>query len=91
MPAERDFSHRTLVEKLGVKPESRVSLIRMDDAGFLEELRTAGADLAMGGRRKQSNLIFLGVESMRDLGRIGGLEPSMARESSFVGTDCSVG
>jgi hypothetical protein len=82
MPADRDFSHRSLVEKLGVKPESRVSLIRMDDPGFLEELRAAGADLAMGGRRKQSDLIFLGVESLRDLGKIGGLEPSMARDGA---------
>jgi hypothetical protein len=82
MPSERDFSSRSLVEKLGVKPESRVSLLGMDDVGFLEELRAAGADLAVGRRRKQSDLIFLGVESMRDLGKIRGLEPSMASDGA---------
>jgi hypothetical protein len=82
MPGERDFSHRSLVEKLGVKPDSRVSLLGMEDGGFLEELRAAGADLSVGRRRKQSDLIFLGVESIRDLGRIRGLEPSMARDGA---------
>jgi hypothetical protein len=82
MPGERDFSHRSLVEKLGVKPDSRVSLLGMEDGGFLEELRAAGADLSVGRRRKQSDLIFLGVESIRDLGKIRGLEPSMARDGA---------
>src|SRR5436190_445705 len=78
MAGERDFSHRSLVEKLGVRAGSRVSVLGMAEAGFLEQLRSAGADLSVGRRRKQSDLIFLAVESMRELRRIGSLEPSMA-------------
>jgi hypothetical protein len=79
---ERHFSHRTLIEKLGIKVGHRVSVLGAGDESFLEMLRSAGADLSVGRRRKQSDHLFLAVESMRDLARIGGLEPSMARNGA---------
>jgi hypothetical protein len=80
--AERDFSHRTLIEKLGVKESHRVSVLGVDDERFLEMLRSAGADLSVGRRRKQSDHLFLAVESTKDLAKIGGLERSMARNGA---------
>jgi hypothetical protein len=82
MSGDRDFSHRTLIEKLGVKEGHRVSVLGVDDAGFLDTLRSAGADLSVGRRRKWSDHLFLLVESMKDLAKIGGLEPSMARNGA---------
>jgi hypothetical protein len=82
MAADRDFSHRSLVEKLVVTPGARVSVLGMGEEGFLEQLRAAGADLSVGRRRKRSDLIFLGVASMQDLRRIDALEPSMARDGA---------
>ena len=79
---ERDFSHRTLIEKLGVKEGHRVSVLGAGDDHFLAMSRSAGADLSVGRRRKQSDHLFLAVESMKDLARIGGLEPSMARNGA---------
>jgi hypothetical protein len=79
---ERDFSHRTLIEKLGIKVGHRVSVLGVGDESFLEMLRSAGADLSVGRRRKRSDHLFLAVESMKDLARIGGLEPSMARNGA---------
>jgi hypothetical protein len=80
--AERDFSHRTLIEKLGVKEGHRVSVLGAGDDRFLAMLRSAGADLSVGRRRKQSDHLFLAVESMKDLAKIARLEPSMARNGA---------
>jgi hypothetical protein len=82
MSRERDFSHRTLIEKLGVREGHRVSVLGVDDEGFLDTLRSAGADLSVGRRRKRSDHLFLAVESMKDLAKIGGLEPSLARNGA---------
>jgi len=82
MPGVKDFSHRSLMDKLGVKEGDRVSLLGMNEEGFLAELRAAGAELSVGRLRKQSDHVFLAVESMGDLRKIGGLEPSMARNGA---------
>jgi hypothetical protein len=82
MPEEKDFSHRSLIDKLGVKQGDRVSLLGVNEEGFLAQLRAAGADLSAGRRRKQNDHLFLAVESVRDLAKIGGLESYMARDGS---------
>lgn len=81
MAGEKDFSHRSLIDKLGVKPGHRVSLLGISEKGFAAQLRAAGADLSTR-QRKQSDHLFLAVESVGDLGRIDGLEASMARNGS---------
>jgi len=68
-----------LIDKLGVKAGHRVALLGVGDEGFLSQLRAAGAELSVGRRRKQSDHLFLAVESMADLGKIASLEASMAR------------
>ena len=78
MPGDRDFSHRSLIDKLGVKPGHRVSVLGARDEGFLDQLRAAGADVAVARRRRQSDMLFLAVQSARDLAKVGGLEPWMA-------------
>jgi hypothetical protein len=74
-------STRSLMEKLGVKPESRVSLLGVKDAGFVADLERAGADVSRR-RRKDSDLLFLAVESQDDLLRLAEVESSMARNGA---------
>ena len=82
VPPDRDFSHRSLMDKLGVRPGDRASTLGITGKDFLDQLRAPGADLSVGRRRKQSDLIFLAVGSERDLSKIGRLEPSMARNGA---------
>jgi hypothetical protein len=82
MAGEKDFSHRRLTDKLGVRAGHRVCLLGVNDPGFLAELRAAGADVSIGRRRRRCDQIFLAVGSIGDLRRIGGLEPSMARNGA---------
>lgn len=82
MPEVKDFSHRSLIEKLGVRQGHRVSLFGVRDEEFVGQLRAAGAEISVGRRREESDHLFLAVESTADLAKIGGLEPSMARNGA---------
>jgi hypothetical protein len=82
MSGEKDFSQKRLIDKLGVKPGDRVCVLGVKDQGFMADLRSAGADVSIGRARKQSDHLFLAVESERDLARMGGLEVSMARNGA---------
>jgi hypothetical protein len=73
---------RDRLDKLGVRPGFRVSVLRLDDQGFLTELAERGADIARGRRRKGSDVIFLGVEASTDLPALGTLEPYLERNGA---------
>jgi hypothetical protein len=79
---EKDFSPKPLIDKLGVKAGHRVCLLGVQDEWFLADLRRAGADVSIGRARKHSDHLFLAVETVKDLARIGRLEGSMARNGA---------
>jgi hypothetical protein len=45
-------SSKSLIEKLGVKPGARTSVLGLKDEGFLRDLKGAGADIS---RRHRSS------------------------------------
>ncbi len=76
-PAERDYSHRLLVDKLGVKTGQRISVIGVEDANFLAELAPRVPDYSAGELLKASDLIFFSAENVKDLDRLKSLAKSM--------------
>jgi hypothetical protein len=78
---ERDYSHRSLLDKLGVKEGHRVSLLGLDDQPFEAQLRSAGADVSRR-RRRASDLLFLSVEGPGDLASLATVEPWMTRDGA---------
>jgi hypothetical protein len=79
---ERDYSHRALLDKLGVKPAQRISVLGVADAAFLNELAVVAPDAARGKPQKASDLIFLAAEDLKSLARIKSLEPHMNRSGA---------
>jgi hypothetical protein len=75
--AEQVFT-RSLIEKLGVKPGSRVSLLGVADDDFVADLERAGADVSRR-RRRASDLVFLAIARTEDLDRLGELEHYLDR------------
>ncbi len=75
--ASKIQSPKSRVEKLGVKPGMRVSLAGVADDKLRAELVAAGADVSTRVR-KDSDQIYLSVESARDLARLKALLPSLA-------------
>jgi hypothetical protein len=59
-----------LLDKLGVKPGSRVAIIDLDDAGFMSLLRERTADIVKGKPKEPVDLVFIGASSGEDLRRL---------------------
>ena len=70
--AERIKNPKSLLDKLGVKPESSVAVVDLDDGEFLRDLEERVERHATAPQH-ESDLIFLGAESIGDLGRIESL------------------
>jgi hypothetical protein len=70
-----------LLDKLGVRPGARVSVLGVDDAGFLVEL-SRRADVSRRPR-KDSDLIFLAADGVPELARLAELEPLIKRDGAI--------
>lgn len=68
--SDNDYSHRPLLAKLGIRPESRISLLGIQDPEFLRQVLPQVANPTQTRPAKDSDLIFLGVESTTQLERI---------------------
>jgi len=76
-PDGRDVpSTRPLLDKLGVKPGLKVSVLGLDDRSFLQQLQDRSVDVS-SRPRKDSDLIFFYVDDRRDLPRLTELRRSL--------------
>ena len=71
------------LQKIGVKPEWRVSAIGVDDAAFLKELEAASAHLSVGRSVKDSDAIFFGVTKESELARLDRLKESLKPDGAL--------
>lgn len=74
---------RTLADKLDVKPGVRVSLCGVGDANFREQLKARTGDISEGKPAKESDLIFLQAEAVKDLAKLKPLESSLKRDGAI--------
>ncbi|MGH9774311.1 MAG: hypothetical protein ACRD50_05125 [Candidatus Acidiferrales bacterium] len=80
---ERDYSHRSRLDKLGVKPGSLVSVISLADAEFLLELRSLTENVSTGKPQKYSDLIFFGASEKSDLKQVPSFERFLQRNGGI--------
>ena len=73
---------KTVAEKLGVRSGQRISITGNVDPAFVAELEAQGADVATRPR-KESDLIFFGVEKAADLGRLEALRKALVPEGGI--------
>jgi hypothetical protein len=76
-------STRPLLEKLGVKPESKVSVVGEVNPTFLELMESKGIDFSSGRPRKQSDLLFFAANKTSDLGRLETLRHYIKRNGGI--------
>jgi 3-polyprenyl-4-hydroxybenzoate decarboxylase len=81
--AERDYSSRSRMDKLGVKPGSVVAVVGLTDPGFLSELAARGAEVSIGARRRDVDLLFYLAEVPGDLARLRDLEARIKRNGAI--------
>ena len=61
---------KPLLDKLGVKPGSRVAVVDVDDASFMKVLRERTRDVVTGKPRTPCDLVIFGATTRRDLARL---------------------
>lgn len=80
MKVERDYSGRSLFQKLGVVPDAHVAIVGKHDPEFVTGLNAGLAKAASQTLRTEYDLIFVRVDAPRDLARI-------ARAAAYLKSD----
>jgi len=68
--AERDYSHRSLLDKLGVKPGQQIAVLGVEDPAFLQDLSTRAPDFSREIPHTGADLILFSAEDVKDLRRL---------------------
>ena len=76
------YSKRSRLDKLGVKPDMRVALIDLDDAGFRREL-TQRTDDVSDRPRPGGDMIVLAVDGPAPLNRLTALRRTIKPEGAI--------
>ena len=61
---------KPLLDKLGVKPGAKVSVVDIDDASFMKLLRERTPNIVKGKPRTPCDIVLMGAGDMRDLERL---------------------
>jgi hypothetical protein len=69
-PSPDLYSTRPLLDKLGVKPSSKVAIVKLHDPGFIKLLRQRTANIVVGKPRSKCDLVFMGAETAADLRKL---------------------
>jgi hypothetical protein len=80
---ERDYSHRLLLDKLGVKPGQQVAVLDVNDAAFLKELAARVPDFVREKPSKDADLIFLAAEEIKALARMKSLAGAIQKAGAI--------
>ncbi len=80
--AQNIRSPKSLLDKLGVKPGSKVSVMGVKDDGFIQDLGARTTDVSIGRLRKSSDMVFLAADEPRDLKRLERVEPYIKRDGA---------
>jgi hypothetical protein len=80
---ERDYSHRTLIDKLGVKPGQRIAVLGVEDAEFLKDLADRVPEYSRGNRIANADLIFFSAEAREDLSQLKSLSRSISKSGGI--------
>src|SRR5271163_1306437 len=80
---ERDYSHRLLIDKLGVKPGQKIAVLGVESAEFLTELPARVPDYSRGKRVAGADLIFFSAEAVADLVSLKSLSHSIQKNGAI--------
>lgn len=74
---------RSRLDKLGVKADSRVAVLGVKARSFLGELKGRTRDVTTARAKKDSDIILLGAENKKALGRLRALERTIKRNGAI--------
>lgn len=74
---EKILHPKTRIEKIGVKPGAKLSLVGIFDADFVDELKTLAASVTKDKVASDSETIFFAVDSLKELSGVGKIAKSL--------------
>jgi hypothetical protein len=80
---ERDYSHRALIDKLGVKVGQRIAVLGVEHAEFLRDLADRVPEYSRGSRIGNADLIFFSAEAQEDLSQLQSLTRSIRKSGGI--------
>ena len=80
---ERDYSHRSLLDKLGVKPGQKILILGVDDPAFLNDIQPYSPGFAERRPAADLEMIFFGAEQKKDLERLASLRKAIVSNGAI--------
>jgi hypothetical protein len=80
---ERDYSHRSLLDKLGVKPGQKIGVLGVEDALFLNELATRVPEFAREKPPAGADMVLLGAENRKALAKLTSLASTIQKAGAI--------
>jgi DUF3052 family protein len=81
--AHKILNPKSVIDKLGVKADQRVSLVGFDDGSFLNELKDRGVEVSGGRPKNESDAIFLVANDLKALEKIEGLKAFIKKDGAI--------
>jgi hypothetical protein len=81
--AERDYSERSLLDKLAIRPGQRVAVLGIEDGAFLGDLAARVSDLSREVHNRGADMIFFGVEDVKKLARLKTLARAIQKNGAI--------
>ena len=81
--AERIRTPKSLIDKMGIKAGSLVSVLAVDDAAFLRQLSARVPHFFTGRAAKESDIIVVGLSRPADLARIAELASALKPDGAL--------
>jgi hypothetical protein len=82
-PPERDYSHRSLLDKLGVKPGQKIRILGVNDGAFVHDIQPFNPEFAERKPAADIDLIFFNAEQKKDLARLAQLRKSITKNGGI--------
>jgi len=74
-PRRQEYhSTRSLIDKLGVKPEAKVTVIGVEDEAFWLQLSERTHDIVVGRLRTECDVVFFAADRLSDLKKLARLK-----------------
>jgi hypothetical protein len=80
---ERDYSHRLLIDKLGVKAGQKIAVLGVESAEFLTDLAARVPEYSRGKRLNDADLIFFSAEAVADLAQLSSLARTIQKNGAI--------
>jgi hypothetical protein len=82
-PPERDYSHRSLLDKLGVKQGQAILILGVDEGAFINDIAPFHPEFSERKPAADLDLIFYRAETKKDLARLKSLRKSILKNGGI--------